>query len=285
MEQEWDNAKINDSNKSESNVQHFCPVKNCRKEISPSIINHQDLPINQTIVDLIGSCNFHVEESGPCQICQQSPSFVKCSHCSLFACFECANQHRRETLTTITNHINTLEQEYLSLNDQIDQSRKLFLEQRQQSLENLRTHYKNLLEQIQRSQREQEERFQQQSMIFEEELEIFIDENKQHCEDVQRSIQELRTTITDWSTIEQFKHLQNKLTQLQGDIEHISRTFQQRLPEMKWIDIDYEQTTRHLQLQSIDSTSPLNEYRHINGKLNHSASSTGSTRHPIDGRC
>jgi hypothetical protein len=146
LEHEW--TRANNESAESTRIVRYCPVKHCRKEICPSMIEHVDLPINQTIVDLIDSCNFHVETIGSCEICHQSASFVKCSHCSLLACFECANRHRRDTLTTLTNDINTVEQEYLTINDQIDRTRQVFAVRHDQTLEQLRTYYQRLIEQL-----------------------------------------------------------------------------------------------------------------------------------------
>ena len=268
LDQEWSQV--------ESNVPHYCPVKNCRKEICSSIVHHRDLPINQTILDLIESCNFHVEASGPCQICHHSPSFVKCSHCSLFACFECANQHRRDTLTTLTNQINTLEQDYLTMHDQIDHTRERLSQTQEKSLEALRAHYTRLMDELRTEEKNQEEQLEQQSNRFQHDVDLLIEEHKQDCQRIHRTIQELRTTITDWSTIEQFKHLQSKLTQIQEEIHQMNEAFHQRLPEMKIGEIAQENDTKHL--------PQTNELILINGKQHLSASSTGSTRHHLDGK-
>ena len=254
-------------------------MKNCRKEICSSIVRHDDLPVNQTIVDLIESCNFHVEATGPCQICHRSPSFVKCSHCSLFACFECANQHRRETLTTLTNQINTLEQDYLTMHDQIDQSRENLLHTRDTSLDTLRAHYTRLIEELRAGQRTEEETLEQQANSSQQQLEALIAEHKQRCEQIHQTIQELRTTITDWSTIEQFKHLQSKLTLAQEEIHQANESFQRRLPEMKSVSVK-----KDLHPPRVEPLSHQQELLLSNGKQTQSASSTGSTRHPLDGQ-
>lgn len=238
-------------------------MKNCRKEICSSIVNHRDLPLNQTIVDLINSCNFHVETTGSCQICHQNPSFVKCSHCCLLACFQCANDHRRETLTTLTNQINTIEQDYLTMNDQIEDAKEKFRLQRDKGQQNIRNYYQNLLEQLQKAEKNDEEKFSQQTNHYEKELNLLIDEQKTHCERIHQTIQDLRTTITDWSTVEQFKHLQTKLSDVEEEIHHRNDDFHQNLPEMKYVD---------------PHCSLINDELHLNpNKIN------SSTRHPLDG--
>ena len=266
---------------------HHCPVKNCRKEICSSIVRHQDLPVNQTIIDLIESCNFHVEATGPCQSCHRSPSFVKCSHCCLFVCFECANQHRRETLTTLTNHINTLEQAYLTMNDQIDHARTKFSGMREKSLDAVRLHYTRLIDELRGAQKSREDVIERQSNQCQSQLEAAVDDHRQHCEQIHRTIQELRTTITDWSTVEQFKQLQANLTQIEEKIHQANEHFHQRLPDMKLFDIDQAEQIETTHLDQVDdSPSQTNESALMNSKQN-LAASTGSTRHahhhPLDG--
>ena len=140
---------------------------------------------------LIESCNFHVEATGQCQVCNQSPSFVKCSHCSSFVCFECANQHRREALTTLTNNINTLEQEYLTMNDHIDHAREKLIETKQKSLDTIRLHYTRLIDELRCAQITNEEIVERQLIICNNDLELLIDEHKQRCEQINKTIQDL----------------------------------------------------------------------------------------------
>ena len=264
------------------NLNRYCPVKNCRKEIYPTTKNYTDLPINQTVLDLIESCNFHVEAAGQCQICNQSPSFVKCSHCCSFVCFECANQHRREALTTLTNSINTLEQEYLHMNDQIDRTRQKLIETRQKSVDTIRLHYTRLIDELRCAQITNEEIVERQSTICNNELELLINEYKQRCEQINKTIQDLRVTITDWSTIEQFKQLQLKLTQLQEDIRETNEMLRERLPEMKVFQFDDDDHHKKNYDKQVDSPSQTDELVIINSKQS-STTSTGSTRNHLDG--
>ena len=229
-------------------------MNNCRKEICSSIVNYTDLSINQTVLDLIKSCNFHVEATGQCQVCNQSPSFVKCSHFCLLVCFECANEHRREALTSLTNNINTLEQDYLSMNDRIDHARQYFLETRQKSIDTIRLHYSRLIDELRCAQITNEEIVERQSTICNNELDLLIDEHKQRCEQIQKTIHELRITITDWSTIEEFKQLQMKLTHIQEDIHEANEIFRERLPEMKVFQFDQEESKRKMSPRHPQST-------------------------------
>ena len=233
---------------------HFCPIKTCRKEICSTINSLTDLPLNQTVIDLIKSCNFHVEATGQCQVCQQSPSFIKCSHCCLFVCFECANSHRRETLTTLTNNINTLEQDYLNVNDHINQSKDKLIEIREKSLENIRNYYTNLIDELRQKQIINEDIIERQTQTWNNEIELIINEYKQRYEQISKTIQELRIIITDWSTIEQFQQLQIKLNHLQDNIQQANEFFHQRLPDMKVYEIDKKK-----KLNQIDSLSQTDE--------------------------
>ncbi|CAF0790421.1 unnamed protein product [Rotaria sp. Silwood1] len=256
----------------------FCPVKTCRKEICSTINYLTDLPLNQTVLDLIKSCNFNVEANGKCQVCNQSPSFVKCSHCCLFVCFECANQHRRETLTTLTNNINTLEQEYLNMNDYINHAREKLIETRQKSLDTIRNHYTRLIEELRHAQITNEEFVERQSITWNNELELIIDEYKPRCEQISKTIQELRTTITDWSTIEQFKQLQIKLNHLQEDIREANEIFHEHLPNMKVFEVDHDDIQKKTKkINQIDSPSQTDELILGNGK-NHLSILSGSIR-------
>ncbi|CAF3505268.1 unnamed protein product [Rotaria sp. Silwood1] len=278
LENEWNHQEssltINGDN---DKLIHYCPVKSCRKEICSTINNYTDLPINQTVLDLIESCNFHVEATGQCHVCNQSPSFVKCSHCCLFVCFECANQHRREALTTLTNNINTLEQEYLTMNDQIDHARQKLIETRQKSIDTIRLHYTRLVDELRCAQITNEEIVERQSTICNNELELLIDEHKQRCEQINKAIQDLRTIITDWSTIEQFKQLQLKLTHLQEDIHEANEIFHERLPEMKIFEFDNDDYKKKIYNKHVDSPSQTDELVMINCKQN-LAISNESTR-------
>ncbi|CAF1427200.1 unnamed protein product [Rotaria sordida] len=286
LENEWNNQEslltINGDN---DKLNHYCPVKNCRKEICPTINNYIDLPINQTVLDLIESCNFHVEATGQCHVCNQSPSFVKCSHCCLFVCFECANQHRREALTTLTNNINTLEQEYLTMNDQIDHARERLIETRQKSIDTIRLHYTRLIDELRCAQITNEEIVERQSAICNNELELLIDEHKQRCEQINKTIQDLRIIITDWSTIEQFKQLQLKLTHLQEDIHEANEIFHERLPEMKIFEFDNDDYKKKFYSKHVDSPSQTDELVMINCKQNLTISTESTRNHHLDDSC
>ncbi|CAF1318160.1 unnamed protein product [Adineta ricciae] len=274
LENEW-NAEESTltSNGNHDKTAHYCPVPNCRKEICSTIKNYADLPINQTVLDLVESCNFHVEATGQCQVCNQSPSFVKCSHCCSFVCFECANQHRREALTTLTNNINTLEQEYLNMNDQIDHARHHVIEIKQKSIEAIRLYYTRLIDELRCAQLTNEDIVERQAIICQNELELLIDEHKQRCEQINKTIQDLRTTITDWSTIEQFKQLQMKLTHIQEDIREASEIFQERIPEMKLFEFDNIELKKKVYDKNLDSFSQVDELVANTCKQNSMASS------------
>ena len=264
---------------------HFCPVQICGKEICSTIHSPADLPLNQTVIDLLKSCNFHVEATGQCQVCHQSPSFVKCSHCCSFVCFECANEHRRETLTTLTNHINTLEQEYLNMNDQIDHAKQRLNETREKSLDSIRIYYTNLIDQIRHEQMTNEESVERQSISWNNQLELVIKEYKQRYEGIAKTIEDLRITITDWSTVEQFKQLQTKLNHVQENIREANEIFQEKLPEMKIFQIDQETCQKKKKkINQIDSPSQTDELILAHDK-NHPSLLSGSIKiQHLDGK-
>ena len=261
---------------------HYCPVKTCRKEICATIHSPSDLPLNQTVIDLLKSCNFHVEANGECEVCHQSPSFVKCSHCCLFVCFECANEHRRETLTTLTNHINTLEQDYLNINDQIDHARKTLNETREKSLDSIRIYYTNLIEQIRHEQMTNEEFVERQSISWNNQLENVINEYKQRYEGIAKNIEDLRITITDWSTVEQFKQLQIKLNHVQENIRQANEIFREKLPEMKIFQVEHEDFQKRK--KKIDSPSQTDELILANEKSHPSLLSGSIKIQHLDGK-
>ena len=216
-------------------------------------------------------------------MCNQSPSFVKCSHCCLFVCFECANQHRREALTTLTNNINTLEQEYLTMNDQIDHARDKLIETREKSIETIRLHYTRLIDELRCAQITNEEIVERQSTICNNELDLLINEHKQRCEQINKTIQDLRITITDWSTIEQFKQLQLKLTHIQEDMREANEIFHEHLPEMKVFQFDNQDYQKRISNKHIDSPSQTDELVIINCKQNLVASIGSTQNHHLDG--
>jgi hypothetical protein len=265
---------------------HYCPLKTCRKEICSTINHINDLPLNQTVIDLIKSCNFHVEATGQCQVCNQSPSFIKCSHCCLFVCFECANQHRRETLTTLTNNINTLEQEHLNMNDHIDNAKNKLNETREKSLDIIRNYYTNLINELRREQITNEELVERQSIAWNNQVELIIKEYKQRYEQISKTIQDLRIIITDWSTVEQFKQLQIKINHLQEDIREANEIFHEHLPDMKIFQIDHDdlQKQKQKKINQVDSPSQTDELILANGK-NHLSILSGSIRiQHLDGK-
>jgi len=268
------------------NYKHFCPIKTCQKEICSTINHLTDLPLNQTVIDLIKSCNFHVEATGQCQVCNQSLSFVKCSHCLLFVCFECANQHRSETLTTLTNNINTLEQEYLNMNDHIDHAKQKLNETREKSFEIIRHYYKNLIDELHHEQIINEEFVERQSIIWNNQLELIINEYKQRYEQISKTIQDLRIIITDWSTIEQYKQLQIKLNHLKEDIQEANEIFHEHLPEMKLFQINNNDDLQKMKkkIHQVDSLSQTDEFILPNEK-NHLSILSGSIQiQHLDGK-
>ena len=234
---------------------------------------------------MINSCSFNVEATGQCQVCNQSPSFVKCSHCCLFVCFECGNQHRRETLTTLTNNISTVEQEYLNMNDHIIQAREKLNDTREKSLDTIRTYYTCLIDELRRTQIANEEIVERQSITWNNELELIINEYKQRREQISKTIQELRTTVLDWSTIEQFKQLQMKFNRLQEDIRQANEIFYERLPNMKVFEINHDDIhKKKIKINQIDSPSQTDELMLGNGQ-SHLATLSGSIRiQHLDGK-
>jgi hypothetical protein len=264
---------------------HYCPIKTCRKEICSTINNLNDLPLNQTVIDLIKSCNFHVEATGQCQVCNQSPSFIKCSHCCLFVCFECANKHRRETLTTLTNNINTLEQEYLNMNDNIDQAKEKLNQTQEKSFEIIKNYYTNLINELRNEQIKNEEFVERQTITWNNQLELIINDYKQRYEQISKTIKDLRITITDWSTVEQFKQLQIKLNHLQEDIQEANEIFQEHLPDIKIFQINNDDLEKKKKIfNQVDSPSQTDELILANGK-NHLSILSGTIQvQHLDGK-
>jgi hypothetical protein len=198
-------------------------------------------------------------------------------------CFECANQHRREALTTLTNNINTLEQEYLTMNDHIDHARHKLIETRQKSIDTIRIYYTRLIDELRCAQITNEEIVERQSAIYNNELELLINEHKQRCDQINKTIQDLRITITDWSTIEQFKQLQLNLTHIQEDIREANEIFHERLPEMKLFEFDNDEHKKKNYDKHLDSPSHTDELVINNCKQNLTASTRTTRNQQLDG--
>lgn len=203
----------------------------------------------------------------------------------MYVCFECANQHRRETLTTLTNTINTLEQEYLNMNDYINHARDKLTETRKKSLDIIRNYYTCLIDELRHAQVTNEEFVERQTITWNGELELNVEDYKQRCEEISKTIQELRTTITDWSTIEQFKQLQMKLNHLGEDIREANEIFHERLPHMKVFEVNQDEfEKKKKKINQIDSPSQTDELILSNGK-NHLSILSGSIRiQHLDGK-
>jgi hypothetical protein len=155
------------------------------------------------------------------------------------------------------------------MNDQIDQAREKLLETRQKSIDDIHLYYTRLIDELRCAQITNEEIVERQSTICNNELELLIDEHKQRCELIHKTIQDLRVTITDWSTIEEFKQLQLKLTHIQEDIREANEIFQEHLPEMKIFQIDNDEQKKNNYTQQIDSSSQPDQLVIINCKQNH----------------
>ena len=225
-----------------------------------------ELPLNQTVIDLLKSCNFHVEASGQCQNCHQSPSFIKCSHCCLSICFECANQHRRETLTTLTNQVNTLEQQSLQMNDRVDHTRKSLAETKEQSLQTIKNHYTRLIEELRMAQINHEEKIERQAKIQQQDFDLLVEDYKNRVQQISKIINELRGTITDWSTADEYQQLKTKLAHLEVDIREANGMFDERLPELKVFEIDQHDPKKNSKVNHAELSIQNDELLIGNGK-------------------
>lgn len=234
-------------------------------------------------MDLLKSSNFHVEACGQCQSCHKSPSFVKCSHCCLSVCFECANEHRRETLNTLNNKINTLEQESSQMNDRIGQARQAFIETRDKSLQTIRNHYTRLIEELRTAQANHEEKIERQSKIHHQELDLLVEDYKQRTEQISKMILDLRSSISEWSTVEEFQQLKTKLAHLEDDIREANDLFHERLPELKIFEMEQNDQRKMKNQNPLDSISQSDELMIGNGK-NTLATLAGTIQiHHLDG--
>jgi hypothetical protein len=170
------------------------------------------------------------------------------------------------------------------MNDHIDHARNKLIETKQKSLDTIRLHYTRLIDELRCAQITNEEIVERQSVICSNEFELLIDEHKQRCEQINKTIQDLRTTITDWSTIEQFKQLQLKLTHIEEDIREANEIFHEHLPEMKIFQFDNDEYKKKNYNKHIDSPSQTDELVIINCKQN-LTNSAGSTRNQhLDGK-
>jgi len=171
------------------------------------------------------------------------------------------------------------------MNDNIDHAREKLNDTKEKSLDTIQTYYTRLIDEIRHAQITNEEIVKKQSTTWHNDLELIIKEYKQRCEQISKTIQELRTTITDWSTIEQFKQLQMKLNHLQEDIREANEMFHERLPHMKVFEIDDDDIpTKKKKINQVDSPSQTDELILANGK-NHLSTLSGSIRiQHLDGR-
>jgi acetolactate synthase small subunit len=169
------------------------------------------------------------------------------------------------------------------MNDHIDHAREKLIETRQKSIDTIRLHYTRLIDELRCAQITNEEIVERQSTICNNELELLINEHKQRCEQIYKTIQDLRTTITDWSTIEQFKQLQLKLTHIQEDIHEANEIFHERLPEMEIFQFDNNEHQKKNYNKHVDSPSQTDELVIINCKQNLMASAGSTRNHHQDG--
>jgi hypothetical protein len=169
------------------------------------------------------------------------------------------------------------------MNDHIDHARQKLIETRQKSIDTIRLHYTRLIDELRCAQITNEEIVERQSTICNSELDLLIDEHKQRCEQINKTIQDLRITITDWSTIEQFKQLQLKLTHIQEDMREANEIFHERLPEMKVFQFDNDDYKKKNYNKHVDSPSQTDELVIINSKQNLMASAGSTQNHHLDG--
>jgi hypothetical protein len=161
------------------------------------------------------------------------------------------------------------------MNDHIEHAKQKLNETREKSLENIKNYYTNLINQLQHEQINNEEMIERQTSNWNNQMELIINDYKQRYEQISKAIQDLRITITDWSTVEQFKQLQMKLNHLQEDIREANVIFQERLPEMKVFQIDQQEKKK--KINQVDSPSQTDELILANGK-NHLSILAGSIK-------
>ena len=170
------------------------------------------------------------------------------------------------------------------MNDHIDHARQNLIETRQKSLDNIRLHYTRLIDELRCAQLTNEDIVERQLTICNQELDLLINEHKQRCEQINKTIQDLRITITDWSTIEQFKQLQLKLTHIQEDMREANEIFQEHLPEMKIFQFDNDDDEKKKTYNKhIDSPIQPDQLVLINCKQNLMASAESTRNQHLDG--
>ncbi|CAF0795383.1 unnamed protein product [Didymodactylos carnosus] len=245
LEQEWQqhhDSSLNGGNTNEhinggSIVTHQCPVPTCQKPII-SVKNIDDLPINQTVLHLVQSSNFYVEANGQCEVCHQSPSFVKCSHCSSLVCFDCGHRHRRDATMSLEKELEQLEQTHYEMSEMVFGTRDSFARRRDELIDDIRKYYANLINEMKCAQLETEQNFTKQYMSNMTTIEQLVDHHKQEIDHIQKHIHELRAFISDWSTIEQFKQVRSKLKQIKDEMNEANRLFNKEMPDLT-LDLNY----------------------------------------------
>jgi hypothetical protein len=169
------------------------------------------------------------------------------------------------------------------MNDHIDHARQNLIEIRQKSLDNIRLHYTRLIDELRCAQITNEEIVERQLTLCNNELDLLINEHKQRCEQINKTIQDLRITITDWSTIEQFKQLQLKLTHIQEDMREANEIFRERLPDMKIFQFDNDEQKKKPSNKHIDPSLHADSLDIINCKQNLMASAGSTCNQHLDG--
>jgi acetolactate synthase small subunit len=169
------------------------------------------------------------------------------------------------------------------MHDQIDHARHQLVEMKRKSIDSIRLYYTRLIDELRCAQLTNEEIVERQSIICHNELELLIDEHKQRCEQIHKTLQDLRITVTDWSTIEQFKQLQTSLTHIHEDIREATEVFQERLPEMKLFEFDNDEHKRKDYDRHDDPLSQADELVANTCKQNSMASSRTTRTHQLDG--
>ena len=151
------------------------------------------------------------------------------------------------------------------------------------SIETIRLYYARLIDELRCAQLTNEDIVERQAIICQNELELLIDEHKQRCEQINKTIQDLRITITDWSTVEQFKQLQMALTHIQEDIREANEIFQERLPEMKLFEFDNNELKKKTYDKPSDSLLQVDELVANTCKQNSMASNRTTRQNILDG--
>ncbi|CAF4355666.1 unnamed protein product, partial [Didymodactylos carnosus] len=264
LEQEWQQHDVSsngDGSPDHMNgnglLIHECPVSACQKPIT-GIRNINDLPINQTVLHLVQSSNFYVEANGQCQVCHQSPSFVKCSHCSSLVCFDCGHRHRRDATQSLEKELEQLEQNHYEISEMVFGTRDLFTRRRDELIDDVRKYYTNLISEIKCAQLETEQDFMKQYTLNMTRIEQLVEDHKQEIDYIQKHILELRAFINDWSSIEQFKQVRLKLKQVHDEMDEANQLFSKEMSDLT-LDLNLKPLNIEQKLRSSFQTQEITD--------------------------